>query len=258
MKSKVLLVTLFTCFTATVSAQGFVTDTIPGSSVSFTMALIQTPDSLPDFYIGTHEVTHDMYVLFKRKELDTPSSDLDADYIPDAITRPTPPYEDLTWGMGSEGGYPAVSMTQQAAIKYCQWLYLKTGRFYRLPSNQEWTAVALQVEKEAGWFFHNSGDRFHKTGSYDSTAIVHDLFGNVMEWILDYRRLKGGSFVDDAEEITAHSIIKYDRKWQQRDPQIPKSIWWLTDGPFVGFRILSPLEQPSREDVDAFFEKHIK
>ena len=26
--------------------------------------------------------------------------------------------------------------------------------------------------------------------------------------------------------------------WQVRDPQIPKSKWWLSDGPFVGFRIV--------------------
>ena len=29
-----------------------------------------------------------------------------------------------------------------------------------------------------------------------------------------------------------------DESWNERDPQLPKSRWWLSDGPFVGFRIV--------------------
>jgi len=32
--------------------------------------------------------------------------------------------------------------------------------------------------------------------------------------------------------------MKQDASWNERDPQIPKSRWWLSDGPFVGFRIV--------------------
>ena len=41
-------------------------------------------------------------------------------------------------GMGKTGGFPANSMTQYAALMYCQWLYKKTGIFYRLPTEAEW------------------------------------------------------------------------------------------------------------------------
>ena len=41
----------------------------------------------------------------------------------DGITRPTPQYIDLTWGMGRDGKQPANSMSQQAAMMYCKWLY---------------------------------------------------------------------------------------------------------------------------------------
>ncbi|WP_235296219.1 formylglycine-generating enzyme family protein [Portibacter marinus] len=242
----------------TLWAQDVLKDTIPGSEVTFELKLIEGNDSIADFYIGTHEVTYDMFALFKRKEFDTPESDLDDDYSPDAITRPTPPYEDMTWGMGTEGGFPAVSMTQKAAMRYCEWLYQKTGRFYRLPTAREWTYVAKKQPSTKGWFYENSGDKYHQTGTFQSDVDIYDLYGNVMEWTLDKRVLKGGSYIDNESDITADTNIKYDRKWQQRDPQIPKSIWWLTDGPFVGFRLHSPVEQPTNEEVESFFKAYFE
>ena len=205
-----------------------------------------------------HRFLISIVVLFKRKEFDSELSDLNDEYSPDAVTRPTPPYEDMTWGMGSEGGYPAVSMTQQGALRFCEWLYQKTGRFYRLPTPDEWTHVANMTSSNEGWFYENSEDKYHKTGTYQGHEEIYDLFGNVMEWTMDRKVLKGGSYIDDAADINAEKIIKYDRKWQQRDPQIPKSIWWLTDGPFVGFRLLSPADHPSHKEIEEFFAKVIK
>ncbi len=43
--------------------------------------------------------------------------------------------------MGKDG-FPAISMTQHAANKYCQWLSAKTGHFYRLPTEAEWEYAA--------------------------------------------------------------------------------------------------------------------
>jgi hypothetical protein len=42
--------------------------------------------------------------------------------------------------------------------------------------------------------------------------------------------------------------------WKRRDPQIPKSFWWNTDSPFVGFRLVRPLNPPSREEQEAFWQ----
>ena len=55
----------------------------------------------------------------------------------DAISRPTHPYVEMSFGMGIEG-FPAISMTQHAANKYAEWLSAKTGEFYRLPTEAEW------------------------------------------------------------------------------------------------------------------------
>lgn len=272
---------------------------IPGSEETFSLKLIPSGKLLlkedaktailDSFYIGTHEVTHDLFVLFKRKEFDTEASDLSSDYTPDAVTRPSPPYEDLTWGMGNIGGFPAVSMTQQAALKFCRWLYLKTGRFYRLPTEAEWTYVALHHLGDSnsgiqvGWFEENSDSKFHKVGQVASQNGIYDMYGNVLEWTMDYwkegflstyqeneinnpwvvptkknyRVLKGGSFYDASADVTAWTRFKSERKWQERDPQIPKSLWWLTDGSFVGFRVVSPVEQPNAEEISAFFEQAI-
>jgi hypothetical protein len=30
--------------------------------------------------------------------------------------------------------------------------------------------------------------------------------------------------------------------WKAQDPQLPKSYWYLTDGQFIGFRLVRPLK----------------
>ena len=55
----------------------------------------------------------------------------------DAVTRPTPPYADMTFGLGRKG-QPAICMTHHAAMEYCRWLSAKTGKLYRLPTEAEW------------------------------------------------------------------------------------------------------------------------
>ncbi len=275
------------------SQENLIEEKIPGTEVSFTMKKIEagnfeTEDGrkieIDPFYMGTHEVTFDLFVLFEERTMDDEKTSNKKGYQPDAITRPTPQYMDMTYGMGKEGGYPAVAMTQQAALEFCKWLYLKTGKFYRLPTEAEWTYVALKGGQQDGdeysWTVENSDDKYHVTGSKKPNDLdIYDMFGNVLEWTLDdwqdtpyatlknpwsiperkhYRVLKGGSYYDNSTEINAHTRIKSDRNWQKRDPQIPKSKWWLTDGSFIGFRIVSPVDQPSYEKVMAFFEQAIK
>ena len=126
---------------------------IPNSTVSFKMIpvpaavfLMGSPDqeaghqadegpaikiSLDSFWMEEHEVTYEEYILFQDEERDPEPK-------PDGITRPSPPYVDFTLGMGKTGGFPANSMSQYGAVMYCQWLYKKTGIFYRLPTEAEW------------------------------------------------------------------------------------------------------------------------
>ena len=37
-----------------------------------------------------------------------------------------------------------------------------------------------------------------------------------------------------------------------QDPQIPQSIWYLTDADFVGFRVVRPLRTPTPEEAKRY------
>ncbi len=285
---------------------------IPGTDVNYTMALlpagtfsIGTPSDVPNrsadegpqkniriesFWIGVHEVKFDEYKIYRKKNLDKAPAD-QPEWDVDAYARPSPPYEDPTFGMG-ENGYPAVSMTQLAALQYCKWLSEKTGDFYRLPTEAEWeyackagTGQSLYFENKDSldryaWHYDNSMEKYHKVGSKAANPWgLHDMIGNVSEWTLDEytedayasfedqainpwikptslhpRTVRGGSWDDGVKKHSCTCRIKSSFKWKERDPQIPKSFWWNTDSPFVGFRIVKPAVPPSPEEQQAFWD----
>jgi hypothetical protein len=49
---------------------------------------------------------------------------------------------------------------------------------------------------------------------------------------------RGGSFREAASAVGPDARAQQDASWNERDPQLPKSRWWLSDGPFVGFRLV--------------------
>jgi hypothetical protein len=56
------------------------------------------------------------------------------------------------------------------------------------------------------------------------------------------RVTRGGSFRDPLDQVWAGARAVQDESWNERDPQLPKSKWWLSDGPFVGFRLARSIE----------------
>jgi formylglycine-generating enzyme required for sulfatase activity len=246
--------------------------------------------AIASFWMGAYEVTYDEYNTFFTDETFTQNNNADA------ITRPSPPYIDLTLGMGKEGGYPANSMQQYGAIMYCRWLYKKTGIFFRLPTEAEWeyacragTTTAYffgndstQLDQYA-WYNHNSENKYHKVGELKPNPWgLYDMLGNVGEWTLDQydenyftteedvkgnphiqptkrhpRTVKGGTFKDEAKELRPANRLESDLVWNRRDPQIPKSKWWNADAPFIGFRIIRPLRQPTAEQAEKFFDLYL-
>lgn len=70
----------------------------------------------------------------------------------------------------------------------------KAAAGYRLPTRSEWTWLATfgannapaAPSPDTAWIAANSGNRTHPTGAKPANAAgLHDLFGNVAEWIWD-------------------------------------------------------------------------
>jgi formylglycine-generating enzyme required for sulfatase activity len=220
------------------------TETIPGTTVKF--ELVRVPSAkLPDgteapvFWIGKTEVTWDE---FERWYL-TPR-----DESVDAITRPSPAYEpyDRGWGRGRR---PAVGISFHAAKTYCEWLSKKTGRAFRLPTEAEWERAAragapgetLEPLAEHAWFQENADGKTQEVGRKRANALgLHDALGNAWEYCVDPAGapvLRGGSWKDPASTLRFATRQAVLPKWNERDPQRPRSRWWIVDGPFVGFRV---------------------
>jgi formylglycine-generating enzyme required for sulfatase activity len=245
------------------------------------------------FWIEEHEVTFAEWDAFF-KNMDVPQT---KPIEVDAVSRPTAQYIDLTWGMGRDDKQPSNSMSQAAAIMYCKWLYRQTGTFYRLPTEAEWEYACragsttaypygddASALKEYAYNKDNSSNKFHKVAQLKPNAWgLYDMLGNLSEWTLDqysanaYEKLedgtkdpltppgpryprvvRGGSYQTDAAACRCANRISSLTDWNKRDPQIPKSRWWLTDGMTIGFRIVRPLNAPSPEEVEKFYAKYLK
>jgi formylglycine-generating enzyme required for sulfatase activity len=60
---------------------------------------------------------------------------------------------------------------------------------------------------------------------------------------------RGGSWDDTPGKLRSAARRFSDKSWKQQDPQLPKSIWYLTDAQFLGFRIVRPLKMPTQEEM---------
>ena len=231
----------------------------------------------------THEVTWDSYLMFmfadQAKETDHP------DAIVDALSRPTGPHLEMSFGRGNNG-FPAISMTQHAANKYAEWLSAKTGEYYRLPTEAEWeyacragspTGIPAAQLGDYAWFVTNSpmgnfsGGTYHPIGTKKPNAWgLYDMLGNVMEWTLDQYKpyanaaaenpwvrsttsyphaVRGGSWNDEAAKVSCTVRVASEAAWKRLDPQLPKSVWYMTNAQWLGFRLIRPAKLPTAEEM---------
>ena len=154
------------------------------------------------FWMSSTEVTWDLYDLYlwtgtTRKPDPLLPADYDSDGV-DAVTRPTEPYVDPTYGMGREG-YPAISMSHHAAMEFCHWLSVVTGKQYRLPTEAEWEYACRAGSQtrywfgddpadlpKHGWFWENSDDTTRPVALTEPNPWgLYDMYGNAAEWCLD-------------------------------------------------------------------------
>lgn len=282
-------------------------ETIPGTSVTFEMVPLaggtfrmgsppseagRSDDEGPQhevtvgpFWIGKVEVTwseYDKFWLDASVVQASYASEIKAAGV-DALTRPTPPYADESFGFG-KGKQPVISVGHHAAMEYARWLSRKTGKVYRLPTEAEWeyacragatTAYSFGDDPAAlgdyAWSADNAEGQPHPVGGKKPNAWgLFDMHGNAAEWVLDlYQKdayqaragkpavapvvlptehiyphaVRGGSWDHDAPALRCAARLASRVAWNRRDPQRPQSIWWLTDATFAGFRLVRPLEE---------------
>lgn len=272
-------------------------DFVPVAGGSFTMgqgnqkidSLDNTPEhtvQIDGFWMGAFEVDWEQYEAFVFQELEEVEQLRNtqiAELGIDGISSASAPYVDMSEGMGKEG-YPAINMTQYAALMFCKWLSAKTGDFYRLPTEAEWEYACVQgydapiVDLDSvAWYEENTDMKYEPVGSKEGNKLgLFDMLGNVSEWTMDQyaadfyvnsdsinpwnvpselypRVLRGGSWKDSKAEIGCKTRFFSRKQWKIMDPQMPKSEWWLTNAPNAGFRVVRPFIKPSAEEIKKYW-----
>lgn len=240
----------------------------PIPTAAYTIEMVPIPGDpakgIRPFWMSKTEVTWDAFDVFAYR-LDEPEEKREG---VDATTRPTKPYLPPDRGFGHEG-FAAICVSHKNAAAFCAWLSGKSGRTFRLATEDEWEHAARggapSVTKpdavppasldlaSVAWFEKNAEGSPHKVASKRSNAFgLFDMLGNVREWVNGRDGtpvVKGGSYLDPAEKCTVEAREKQDKSWNASDPQVPKSAWWLADGPFIGFRIVCEMP-PDPDDAD--------
>lgn len=234
-----------------------VTDSLPGLRLSWEMVRVPGGEvAVPgangverlvvdSFLIGRTEVPWELYDVFYLR-LDVPR---DARAGVDATTRPSRPYGAPDRGFGHRG-YAAISLTHGAALKFAVWLSAKTGQRYAVATDAQWQRAADLAFGAAGapsvsataWFADNAASTPHPIAQRAPDALgLYDLLGNVGEWVTGADGspwLRGGSFATPRGTLSHTTRERQQPSWNVTDPQDPKSRWWLSDGPFAGFRLV--------------------
>jgi formylglycine-generating enzyme required for sulfatase activity len=176
---------------------------------------------------------------------------------------------------------PLTGLTQYGAYVFCQWLTLRTGRLYRLPTEAEWEYGARAGTKSA-YFFGDSPDRLEEYAWFGrkletgASGVgkkkpnpwgLYDMYGNVAEWTLDgwtdrypdgqgplkdpwFRRradqpfgvVRGGDWTSTAAELRSAARRQEDDTFDR----VVFTDWHLFSlheaGRKVGIRVVSPVD----------------
>ncbi|MDR1492752.1 MAG: formylglycine-generating enzyme family protein [Planctomycetaceae bacterium] len=149
-----------------------------------------------------------------------------------------------------------------------------------------------QLENYA-WFMDNVEEGYNAVKTKKPNAWgLYDMHGNVSEWVLgiykedayqqykdgklklllinpekwtmmhvakgDNHIVRGGSCDQFADECRSASRNISQEDWKEQDPMFPKSIWYYTEAPYVGFRVVRPLTPPKDAEECKLYEPDTK
>jgi formylglycine-generating enzyme required for sulfatase activity len=214
------------------------------------------------------------------------------DKLADLIAYPTKPYSDMTFGMGKDRRpavcmtqYAAQMYCKWLCAKTGRYYRLPTEAEWEYACRAGTTTAysfgdSPSKLKDYAVYAENSDDKYAKVATKKPNPWgLYDMHGNVAEWVLDqyvpdaYKKANGnprknpwikptteypcvvrGGCWDDDEPAALRSAARRasNKEWKQQDPQIPQSIWYMTDAQFVGFRVVRPLRMPTEEESRAF------
>lgn len=245
------------CLAAPLAAQARSTDSLPGLRMRWEMVEVPGGEvtvpgangpvqvTVAPFLIGATEVPWELYDIFYLK-FDLPRAERAA---VDSKLRPSSPYGAPDRGFGHRG-WPAMSLTHDAARRFAAWLSERTGHRYAVPTDAQWqraadlafAGMAADAMAARSWSAANADATTHPVGALPADGLgLVDLLGNVGEWVTGEDGtpwLRGGTFLDSPDSISITTRARQQPSWNQTDPQSPKSRWWLSDGPFAGFRLV--------------------
>ena len=167
-------------------------------------------------------------------------------YIPD----------DMRWGRGNR---PVMHVSWDDAQSYVRWLSGRTGKTYRLLSESEWEYVARAgTETAYSWGDSIGVNRANcdgcgsqwddrqtaPVGSFSANAWgVHDMHGNVSEWVQDCWSNYEGAPTDGSarESEDCSSRVARGGSWSKGSEDLRSAYrdLWSTDFRFrlIGFRV---------------------
>jgi len=173
------------------------------------------------FYLGVHEVTLGQFMKFYHQANYKTEAERDGKggfgHTDDGKEWKISP-EFVAWNTGfpQTMDHPAVNVSWNDAVAFCQWLSRKEGKTYRLPTEAEWeyacragtttryyvgddtealvrvgnVADATAKAKFSDWKTVSSNDGYVFTapvGRFQPNAFgLYDLHGNVWEWCSDW------------------------------------------------------------------------
>lgn len=234
----------------------------PGKDpIPFEMVLVPGEGDVGPFYMAKTEVTWQMFYDWAY------GSDINANQYAELQTknlRPSPLYEDcnqLKLGLGKR---PALSMSRTTAEAFAKWVSDKTGKPYRLPTDEEWLAAlklgggvpdSQDALLEQAVFIDNAEVQFDppflertaEVGSKKPNALgIHDMLGNAAEWVTDTGKdhyVRGGHFLEEANGFTKDwKAVEDQFVWNETYPQLPVSKFWYRDHYYQGIRLVCDVQ----------------